>query len=430
MIFYPNVKFNKGPQHRSAEPSSLFRIRTFFIFQRYFVMPFPILALIFTSCIRLEPSVLDTSKNPAALIASFLLASVGAGGGTASGTSAGTSSGTSTGTSGISYTGQTQCFYAVGTTWTLDTNCTQTYTVGNFNFPYGQDSHYLRKPYSRSFTGPTQVGASDYITTDNITSLVWKTCSEGLSGSNCKTGTASTYTWTAAASACTPLNSGAGYAGKTDWRLPTIKELRTLPNYGSNPAFDASYFPGTVSNNYWSSTVRAALTTNAYYMVASSGGDFFGLKTAGTYNVRCVSGTASNTQTLTDNGDGTVTESPTGLLWQKCLAGQNALDCSGTANSIYWSDAITYCENLSFAGKTNWRLPDVNELKNLIVDSQVGPYINLTYFPNLGNSDCWSSTSAFSGPGSAWTVDFSQGFARTRGKTFVVTFGLRCVSGP
>lgn len=374
-----------------------------------------ILSLIFTSCLRLEPSRVDTSKNPGALIANILL---------------GSATGTGGGTAGISYTGQTQCFYATGTTWNLDANCTQTYTVGNFNFPYGQDAHYLRKPYSRSFTGPTQVGTSDYITKDNITGLVWKTCSEGLSGSNCGTGTASTYTWTAAVSACTPLNSGAGYAGRTDWRLPTIQELRTLPNYGKNPAFDAAYFPGTVSNSYWSSTVRAALTTNAHFMVAPSGGDFFGAKTTGTYNARCVSGTASNTQTLTDNGDGTVSESPTGLLWQKCLAGQNALDCSGTANSIYWSDAITYCENLSFAGRTNWRLPDVNELKNLIVDTQVGPYINLTYFPNMTNSDCWSSTSAFSGPGSAWTVDFSNGFARTRGKTFVVTFGLRCVSGP
>lgn len=373
------------------------------------------LSLILTSCIRLEPSVLDTSKNPAALIASFLL---------------GSGTGAAGGTTGISYTGQTQCFYATGTTWNLDANCTQTYTVGNFNFPYGQDAHYLRKPYSRSFTGPTLVGTSDYITTDKITGLVWKTCTEGLSGSNCGTGTASAYTWTAADTACTALNSGAGYAGRTDWRLPTIKELRTLPDYGKNPASDASYFPKIAANNYWASTVRAALTTNAYYMVMSTGGELFGLKTTSTYNALCVSGSMSGTQTLTDNGDGTVSESTTGLLWQKCLAGQNALDCSGTANSVYWSDAITYCENLNFAGRTNWRLPDVNELKNLIVDTQTGPYINLTYFPNLGNSDCWSSTSAFSGPGSAWTVDFSNGFARTRGKTFVVTFGLRCVSGP
>ena len=365
------------------------------------------------SCIRLEPSLLDTSKNPAALFASILLASTtGAGGG-----------------SGISYTGQTQCSYANGTNWIVDTNCSQAYTVGNFNFPYGQDAHYLRKPYSRSFTGPTLVGASDYITTDNITSLVWKTCLEGLSGANCGTGTASTYTWTAAVSACTALNSGAGYAGRTDWRLPSIKELRTLPNYGTSPAYDKTYFPGTVSNNYWTSTVRAALTTNAYFMSAS-GGDFFGTKTTATYNARCVSGTDSKIQTLTDNGDGTVSESQTGLLWQKCLNGQNATDCSGTASSVYWSDAVTACENLSFAGRTNWRLPDVNELKNLIVDSQTGPYINLTYFPNLSNSDCWSSTSAITGPGSAWTADFSQGFARTRGKTFVVTFAFRCVSGP
>ncbi len=46
---------------------------------------------------------------------------------------------------------------------------------------------------------------------------------------------------------------------------------------------------------------------------------------------------------FTDNGDGTVTDHGTGLVWQKCSKGQNALDCSGTATTENWSTALQYC---------------------------------------------------------------------------------------
>ena len=66
-----------------------------------------------------------------------------------------------------------------------------------------------------------------------------------------------------------------------------------------------------------------------------------------------------------DNGDGTITDHLTGLVWLK-----NA-DCAGTMN---WNDALDYCNNLASGscGLTDassagdWRLPNIIELESLI----------------------------------------------------------------
>ncbi|MDD3284810.1 MAG: DUF1566 domain-containing protein [Patescibacteria group bacterium] len=105
--------------------------------------------------------------------------------------------------------------------------------------------------------GEYQIGqAMSYTTTtntvlDNSTGLMWKKCSEGLSGNNCETGTATTHTFAQAITICENDETD----GYTDWRLPNIKELLTLVDFGkSNPAIDITAFPATVSEYYWSST--------------------------------------------------------------------------------------------------------------------------------------------------------------------------------
>ncbi len=95
------------------------------------------------------------------------------------------------------------------------------------------------------------VNNGDGTVTDAITNLTWKRCSEGLVGNSCESGTVITYTWSDAIKAA----SAAVFAGKKDWRIPTIQELDSIIEYKCTmPAINAEIFPVTRTSNYWSST--------------------------------------------------------------------------------------------------------------------------------------------------------------------------------
>ncbi|MCB1161011.1 MAG: DUF1566 domain-containing protein, partial [Leptospiraceae bacterium] len=81
----------------------------------------------------------------------------------------------------------------------------------------------------------------------------------------------------------------------------------------------------------------------------------------------------------TDNNDGSITDNITGLIWQKCSMGQSGTDCSGdAATAATWTAAISYCEGLTLSGRSDWRLPNINELESLVDDSIYNPSINTT----------------------------------------------------
>jgi len=147
----------------------------------------------------------------------------------------------------------------------------------------------------RSYTGPAQHSTytSDYTTTDPAIGLVWKTCSEGLSGADCSAGTALTLNWADAKNKCNLLNTanvGAGYAGIKSWRLPNRQELETLIDYNKeNPSIDATAFPRTVTSDYWSSTTYAPDTSYAWVVYFDYGAAKSNAK-PGIYYTRCVSG--------------------------------------------------------------------------------------------------------------------------------------------
>ncbi|HPV98672.1 MAG TPA: DUF1566 domain-containing protein [Spirochaetota bacterium] len=130
---------------------------------------------------------------------------------------------------------------------------------------------------------------------------------------------------------------------------------------------------------------------------------------------------------FTDNGDGTVTDHGTGLVWQKCSRGQNILDCSGTATNATWQEALQYCRNLSLDGRS-WRLPSVNELKSIVNYSKSGTKINTGYFPNT-LSNYWSSSTAVENAVPAWYVHFFNGNVSISNKSSF--YLVRCVTdGP
>ena len=101
-----------------------------------------------------------------------------------------------------------------------------------------------------------------------------------------------------------------------------------------------------------------------------------------------------------------VTDSKTGLTWQRCSAGQSFATgtCSGTANSYTHEEALAYAKT-----QTGWRLPNVKELSSLVDGSFIGPAINGTAFPATPSFFAWTSSPYASDPASAWVVLFAEG---------------------
>jgi hypothetical protein len=326
----------------------------------------------------------------------------------------------------IADTGQTLCSSGASGDEAMVT-CPQTVV--------GQDGDFSDKPNARSFTGPTAHATytSDYTTTDNVTTLVWKTCMEGKSDATCGTGSPASVDWTTAGSQCTALNtanSGAGYAGKTNWRLPTAWELETLPNLGTySPAIDVTPFPGTDSSYFWSSEVTVYEAGKVWLIGFDEGDATEGWKTD-TYGIRCVSGAALGAAVYTDMGNGTVRDERTRLVWQKCPNGLTGSSCgTGAATTLNWASAIGYCQGLNLAGLT-WRLPSRNELASILDRSTTNPTINSAAFPATGSVTYWSSTTHVYDTTEAWTVNFDTGWVSFNGGGKSSPLHVRCVTGP
>ncbi len=97
------------------------------------------------------------------------------------------------------------------------------------------------------------------------TGLMWKQCSEGLSGAGCATGAAALYLWQGALQQAEALNNAGGFAGFTDWRMPNQKELSSIVERQCvTPSINAVIFPATVSSFYWSASPYAGNASAAW----------------------------------------------------------------------------------------------------------------------------------------------------------------------
>ncbi len=226
--------------------------------------------------------------------------------------------------------------------------------------------------------------------TDNLTGLIW------LKNANCF----GTQAWANALNAANTLNSGE--CGLTDgsvegdWRLSNVNELESLFNAGqASPVawLNTQGFTNVQSLYYWSSSTYAGSTGDAW-AVYRYGYVYAGNKTEAYSNyvwpVRAATtppaelwktgqttsyatgddgdlerGVAWPSPRFTDNGDGTVTDNLTGLIWL-----QNA-NCFGART---WANALTDANTLNSGecGLTDgsvegdWRLPNRKELRSLI----------------------------------------------------------------
>jgi len=106
------------------------------------------------------------------------------------------------------------------------------------------------------------------------------------------------------------------------------------------------------------------------------------------------------------NGDGTVTDVATSLIWQQ----QD--DAIGRTQA----DAITYCQGLNLAGASDWRLPNIKELTSIVDYRSDSPAIDVVAFPETIQT-YWSATLDASNTDNAWFVFFIGGSVEPIPKT-------------
>ncbi|MFQ5465613.1 MAG: DUF1566 domain-containing protein [Thermodesulfobacteriota bacterium] len=277
---------------------------------------------------------------------------------------------------------------------------------------FGQDAQYLTNPLDFADNGNGTV-------TDNVTGLVWQRDDDGK-----------TYNWFEATGAYDPLSNpgtidvcgSVQLGGRSDWRVPTRRELVSIVDYatqGPGAMVDGS-FQGAKAGFYWTATPFPPTGVNAWTVRFDDGTIRSRGKGSVRAYVRCVRGQASGaglgvggTGALTDNGDGTVTDASTGLMW---LAGENL--------RVSWEGALSWCAGLAAAGHrgwADWRLPDIKELESMVDAARVSPALDTAFFTmdrtthNGLTGFYWSSTGS---AGAAWAVDFNTGGVVTSSKIF------------
>lgn len=281
-----------------------------------------------------------------------------------------------------------------------DTGQTQSFTN-----TYGEDHDY-------SINTPAFIDHGDGTITDTITGLMWQKSDGGER----------TF---AAALAYADSLSLAGYG---NWRLPLPQEMVSIFNHQkNNPAMDVVFFPSTGAE-YWWTSVRQTGDTSKVWCGNSGGGIGNHLKTetisaGGTkkFHVKAVRERQAPEilpDHFTDNGDGSILDHLTGLVWQK----------NPPATALTWEQALTAAENLTLAGHDDWRLPNIKELFSIHDPTRTNPAASPLFgLPSIAKY--WSSTSIPGQQGvKAWYFDTRFGITTYDLKT--VSYPVMAVRGP
>ncbi|WP_045215356.1 DUF1566 domain-containing protein [Desulfonatronovibrio magnus] len=290
---------------------------------------------------------------------------------------------------------------------------------------YGQDAQYqprIPRSYTKLGHGGAILddaaahvdnGGPWIMTRDDVTGLIWEVKTDDNKSDR--------YNWNDAQDSFISNLNQEEYGGFSDWRLPDVKELSSLINSGTHaPAIEKFYFPNTaLSTSYWSST-DYTFSRNQVWLVQVDGNAHCNYITH-SYMVRAVRAGPPQQQNLTDNQDGTVTDSATGLMWQKCTYGQTWDDgqgtCTGSAASLDWQQSLEAAENLELAGHDDWRLPNRNELQSLADYSRHAPAIDPMLWDSTELANYWSSTTRADFTDSSMIVDFNFARIDTRSKS-------------
>ena len=264
---------------------------------------------------------------------------------------------------------------------------------------FGQDYQYQpRLPRSYTKLGYDGIELPDnarhvddegpwIMTRDNVTGLIWQIKTENTMHD--------TYSWTNARDVFIAELNREMFGGYSDWSLPTVKELSSIVDSGvlseqTSPKINSFWFPNTTHIStvpYWTSDPYIRLS-NRYWMLDFSSGLTDNVYYTRERHVYAVRSGQSYPSYLVDNEDGTITDPNTGLMWQK-----------GTAPGTYtWEQALAYANNLTLAGRSDWRLPNINELHTLVDYSRGEPAVFQPFANDtvVGSNIYWSSTSVAS----------------------------------
>ena len=125
------------------------------------------------------------------------------------------------------------------------------------------------------------------------------------------------------------------------------------------------------------------------------------------------------TRDFTNHSDGTITDNRTGLMWQD----QTTVNNSTTYTH---ANAISYCDNLSLAGYTDWVLPNYGQLQSIVNFSTSNPS-KFSAFSYVASNIYWSSTTYAPNTANAWIVNFYNGDTANYDKAN--SYYVRCVRG-
>ena len=291
-------------------------------------------------------------------------------------------------TAKLTGTGQSICFNSDG----ISIDCPSS---GEAFF--GQDAQFSYEAFDYADNGNGTV-------TDNITGLTWE-----------KSPGSGPLSWSEAQTYCDSMT----LADIEDWRMPSLKELFSISNFSTGwPYLDQTYFDlassGDISKDeqYWSSDYYIGQTVEGGYDAA------FGVNHATGHIkaypamaggprgkiVRCVQGHDYLINDLVDNGDGTITDNTTGLMWAQTDSGEG----------MDWESALLYAQaqnEADYLGYNDWRLPNIKELQsianytyapdaqdNTLAGPAISPLFSVSDITNeAGSPDYpyyWSSTSA------------------------------------
>ncbi len=246
---------------------------------------------------------------------------------------------------------------------------------------YGQDASY-------DGTQPSYTDNGDGTVTDNVTGLVW--LQSGDTDGDGDTDASDKLSYSAAGDYCENLS----YADYDDWQLPTIKQQYSLMNFsgvdpsgyedtdtsGLVPFIDTDYFDFAYGDTDANERIIDSQYASSNLYVGDAGEDLlfgvnfadgrikgYGLSLFGqdkTFTVACIQ--ENNTygvNDFSDNGDATITDSATGLIWAQDDSGTDAPD------GLNWEEALSYVEEqnaANYLGYSDWRLPNVKELQSIL----------------------------------------------------------------